>query len=73
MPRSGLMGSCLMEVRALVHEAGQGSGRMGDVAWTKPVLKAVWAFGPEGVSLMVSWSWRHGAHWISFRRGRSCF
>jgi hypothetical protein len=39
---------------------------------TKSELKAVRAVGPEGVSLMVSWSCRQGAHWTSWRRVRSC-
>jgi hypothetical protein len=37
---------------------GHGSGKMGVVVGTKPELKAVRAVGQEGVSLIMSWSWR---------------
>jgi hypothetical protein len=49
-------------MREYVHGVGLGSGRMGFVARTKAELKAFMAVGPEGGSLMVSWSWRPWAH-----------
>jgi hypothetical protein len=35
---------------------------MGVVEGTKPELNAMRAVGPEGISMMVSWSCRQGAH-----------
>jgi hypothetical protein len=56
MSRFRLMGSCLNVMRGCVHGLGSGSGRMGDVLGTKPILEALRAVGPEGVSLMASWT-----------------
>jgi hypothetical protein len=62
MSRFGLMGSWLKEMRACVRGVGVGSSKIGNVIGTKPTLKAVRAVGPEGVSLLVLWNLRHGAH-----------
>jgi hypothetical protein len=62
MSRSRLMGSCLKEIRKCVHGVGPGSRRVGVVVGTKTLVKAERAAGPKGVSLMLSWSWRQGAH-----------
>jgi hypothetical protein len=62
MSRFGFMGSWLNVIKGCVHGVGLGSGRVGVVEGTNPELNAVRAVGPEGVSLMVSWSCRQGAH-----------
>jgi hypothetical protein len=72
MSRSRLMGSWLNVIKGWVHGERHGSGRMGFVEGTNPELNAVRAVGPEGVSLVVSWSCRQGAYWTSCRRVRSC-
>jgi hypothetical protein len=62
MSRYGLMGSWLNVISGCVQGVGPGSGRMGFVEETKRELNAERAVGPKGVSPMVSWSCRQGAH-----------
>jgi hypothetical protein len=62
MSRSGLMGSWLNVIRGCVHGVDPRSGKVDGVEGTNPELNAVRAVGPGGVSLVVSWSCRHGAH-----------
>jgi hypothetical protein len=62
MSRFGLMGSWLNVISGCVHGVSPKSGRVGFVEGTMPELNAERAVGPEGVSLMVSWSGRQGSH-----------
>jgi hypothetical protein len=58
----GLMRSWFKLIRRCVHGVDLGLGRMGAVAGMKPLLHVVNVVRPEGVVLMVSWSWRQRAH-----------